>query len=132
MNQRTRELISTRKMSHKHSNKDLSRLITRYINSTRGTSSAFMSVDRIIYFTVGVNTDLNKWTLTLRSQMTWHDEWLLAYEEGRAETAAIPRGTETALQVHHFGGYSKRALNIYRHSFRILLLLVCRPDNWGH
>ena len=47
-NQHTKELISTRKTSHKHSNKDLSHLQqpspgmqahTRYMNSTRGTSN---------------------------------------------------------------------------------------------
>ena len=46
-NQNTKELISPRKMSHKHNNKDLSRLRqlspgmrvqTQYINATRGTS----------------------------------------------------------------------------------------------
>ena len=45
--QHTRELISAQKTSHKHNNKDVSRLRlspgicvnTRYINSTRGTSS---------------------------------------------------------------------------------------------
>ena len=47
-NQHTRELISAQKTSHKHNHKDLCRLqklstgmqvSTRYINSTRGTSS---------------------------------------------------------------------------------------------